>query len=150
MKTVIQRVNQASVNVDGETVGKIEKGLVVLLGVHKDDRVEDIPWMINKILNLRIFSDEKGKMNLSLKDIKGAVLVVSQFTLYGNCLNGRRPDFLDSASGDTASVIYNHFCEAMKQELGQVQTGIFGADMQVALINDGPVTFIIEGKEPVA
>lgn len=145
MRLVIQRVSSASVEVDGEIVGEIQSGLLVLLGVHKNDTAAQIPWMVNKMLNLRIFEDEAGKMNKSVKDIGGNVLVVSQFTLYGNCANGRRPDFLESAPGPIAEPIYNQFVAEVSKELAGVQKGIFGAMMKIALVNEGPVTMIIDG-----
>ncbi len=144
MKVVIQRVSEASVRVEGNVVGSIGSGLVVLLGVHQHDVPEKTQWFVNKLLNLRIFEDEAGKMNLSVKDVKGEVLVVSQFTLYANCMRGRRPDFLDAALSDVAEPIYDKFVSEVNQELGSVQAGIFGASMKVALVNDGPVTIVLE------
>ena len=144
MKIVVQRVKQASVEADGKPSGKIGKGLLILLGIHKEDVSESTAWLVNKVLNLRIFEDESSKMNLSVKDVKGEVLVVSQFTLYANCAGGRRPDFLESAPPDKAIPLYEKFVSEIKGELGTVQTGIFGASMQVSLVNDGPVTIIIE------
>lgn len=144
MRLLVQRVSEARVRIDGKIHGEIQKGLLVFLGIHKSDSTSDIPWFINKLLNLRIFSDEQGKMNRSVKEINGQVLIVSQFTLYGNCLNGRRPDFIEAAPPPIAIPIYNQFVEEVKNELGDVQTGDFGAYMQVELINDGPVTFLIE------
>jgi D-aminoacyl-tRNA deacylase len=143
MRLVVQRVQQASVEVEGKIVGQIGKGLLVFLGIHKDDKAEDTRWLINKLLNLRIFEDQNGKMNLSLLDIKGEALVVSQFTLYGNCANGRRPDFIQAAPPDRAQPIYNKFIKEIGDAIGKVQTGIFGASMAVSLVNDGPVTMII-------
>lgn len=145
MRLVIQRVSSASVQVDDKIVGEIQSGLLVLLGVHKNDTTAQIPWMVNKMLNLRIFEDEAGKMNKSVKDICGNVLIVSQFTLYGNCANGRRPDFLESAPGPVAEPIYNQFVVEASKELPVVQKGIFGAMMKIALVNEGPVTMIIDG-----
>lgn len=148
MRLVVQRVSEASVVVDGEVVGKIGKGALVLLGIHKSDQPQDTTWFVNKLLNLRFFEDEGGKMNLSLKDVGGQVLVVSQFTLYGNCQNGRRPDFFEAAPGAAAEAIYEKFAAEVAGELGQVAQGRFGAMMQVALVNDGPVTLIVE-KESI-
>lgn len=146
MKIVVQRVKQASVEAEGNSVGKIGKGLLILFGVHKEDVSDNTLWLVNKVLNLRIFEDGAGKMNLSVKDVQGEVLVVSQFTLYANCTNGRRPDFIESAPPEKAIPLYEKFVAEVKAELGQVQTGIFGAYMQVSLINDGPVTIILETK----
>jgi len=144
MRIVIQRVSEAKVTVEEKICGKIGKGLLVLLGLHKNDKPEQTIWLVNKLVNLRIFQDENAKMNLSLKDIKGEALIVSQFTLYGNCTNGRRPDFIDTAPPDIAERIYEKFVKEVEKELGSVQTGKFGAYMEVSLVNDGPVTFILE------
>jgi D-tyrosyl-tRNA(Tyr) deacylase len=143
MRLVVQRVAEATVLVQGRVVGAIQQGLLVLLGIHRDDQVLDIPWFIHKLVNLRIFSDDQGKMNLSVKDVKGKILIVSQFTLYANYQTGRRPDFLQAASPSTALPLYKEFIEALKKEL-PVECGEFGANMQVSLINDGPVTLVIE------
>lgn len=147
MKILIQRVKEAKVVVAGETVGKVGKGLLVFLGIHKEDTPEKTGWLVNKLLNLRVFEDDAGKMNLSVKDVGGEVLVVSQFTLYGNCHNGRRPDFIAAMRGPEAEAIYDKFVAEVKAEIGKVETGSFGAEMEVALINDGPVTFMVEGKD---
>jgi D-aminoacyl-tRNA deacylase len=144
MRILIQRVQQAHVIVENETVGKINKGLLVFFGVHQDDTVATIPWLVNKLVGLRIFEDDQGKMNLSVNDVGGEILVVSQFTLYGNCLNGRRPDFVSTMRGEDAEKMYQQFVEEVKVKMGSVQTGEFGANMQVHLVNDGPVTFMIE------
>jgi len=117
------------------------------LGVHEEDVPENTQWLVNKLIHLRIFEDQDGKMNLGLKDVGGEVLVVSQFTLYGECRNGRRPDFFSAAKEPKASQLYEKFVKEVKQELGKVQTGEFGAYMEVALINDGPVTLMIDGKK---
>jgi len=143
MRIVIQRVSEAKVDVEGKTVGSIGRGSLVLFGVHKDDQMSQIPWLANKLVNLRIFSDAQDKMNLSLLDIKGEVLIVSQFTLYGNCLDGRRPSFTDTAPPVLAQSLYEAFIQEVKKSV-PVQTGIFGAMMQVRLVNDGPVTFLID------
>jgi D-tyrosyl-tRNA(Tyr) deacylase len=144
MRLVIQRVKQASVTVDNETVGKIGQGLLVLLGIHQDDDGSEIDWLVNKLALLRIFVDEAGKMNLSVQDISGEILVVSQFTLYGNCENGRRPDFIQAARPEKAEELYNRFLDCVRTKMGRVEAGRFGAKMEVDLINDGPVTLIIE------
>lgn len=147
MKVVIQRVTSSNVKVDGKIVGEINQGLNILLGVLKDDTKEDIQKLINKIINLRIFSDENGKMNKSIQDIDGELLVISQFTLAGNCKKGRRPSFDNSASPDIAKNYYEEFINQAKQYIKNVQSGIFAASMEVNIINDGPVTFILDSKE---
>ena len=144
MKAVIQRVTSASVVVEGETVGEIGRGILVLLGVEKGDDEAKADWLAEKICNLRIFSDEAGKMNLSVQEIGGALLVVSQFTLAGNCAKGKRPSFDTAAPPDEGKRLYGYFVEAAKRLGVPVATGIFQADMQVSLVNDGPVTFILE------
>ena len=145
MRLVIQRVSSASVEVDNQIVGKIGKGLLVFLGIHKTDTIAQIPWLVNKLLNLRIFEDDKNKMNLSVKEVVSEVLVVSQFTLYGNCSKGRRPDFLEAAPGEIAEPLYLEFTKEISRDLGRVQKGVFGAFMNVSLVNDGPVTMILDG-----
>ncbi|MGM9923730.1 MAG: D-aminoacyl-tRNA deacylase [Bacillus sp. (in: firmicutes)] len=144
MKVVLQRAKQASVKVDGEVVGRIERGLVLLVGVTHEDTMEAAGFLADKIVNLRIFEDGGGKMNHSLLDVGGDILSVSQFTLYGDCQKGRRPNFMAAARPDHALEIYNGFNEALKQKGVKVETGIFGAMMDVQLINDGPVTLILE------
>ncbi|MCB5250740.1 MAG: D-aminoacyl-tRNA deacylase [Candidatus Cloacimonadales bacterium] len=144
MKALIQRVSEASVTVDGRIISSIDKGLLVLLGIHHDDKDEHIDWLTSKIINLRIFEDNEGKMNLSLNDINGEILLVSQFTLYANCDRGRRPDFIQSAKPDFANDMYERFAKKLKSIGIPVKLGIFGADMKVALINDGPVTIMLE------
>lgn len=144
MKSVIQRVKSASVTVDGKVVGEIEKGILVLLGVEKGDDDSKAEWLAEKIVNLRIFADAADKMNLSLKDIGGSLLVVSQFTLAGNCEKGRRPSFDTAAHPDEGKRLYEYFMDRAKGLGVAVQAGIFQADMQVKLVNDGPVTFILE------
>jgi len=144
MKAVIQRVSSASVTVDGQVVGRINQGIMVLLGVEKDDAEASADWLAEKIVGLRIFEDEAGKMNRALTDIGGAVLAVSQFTLAGNCDKGRRPSFDTAAPADEGRRLYEYFVAALKRQNVPVETGIFQADMQVALVNDGPVTFILE------
>lgn len=144
MKAVIQRVTSASVTVEGHIVGQIEAGIMVLLGVEKGDTEAGADWLAEKIAGLRIFSDQEGKMNRSVMDIAGALLVVSQFTLAGNCSKGRRPSFDTAAPPDEGQRLYEYFVDAVRRSGLPVQTGIFQADMQVALVNDGPVTFILE------
>lgn len=142
----MQRVNSSSVIVENETIGKIGKGLNVLLGISKDDTIEDIIYLRDKVLNLRIFEDEEGKLNKSLIDVKGELLVISQFTLYGDCRKGRRPSFIEALSGDKAEDLYNEFVKSCKEVLGNIQTGSFGADMKVLIENDGPVTMLVDSK----
>ncbi len=147
MKIVIQRVSQASVQVDNKIVSAIKHGLLILLGITEDDTKEDIEWLCKKIVNLRIFNDDHGIMNWSLKDIEGEVLVISQFTLMANTKKGNRPSYIKAAKPEIAIPIYQDFIETLKQTLGKkVGTGIFGADMKVTLLNDGPVTIIIDSK----
>ena len=144
MKAVIQRVTSASVVVDKKSVGEIGRGVLVLLGVEKGDAESQADWLAEKIVNLRIFEDEGGKMNLSLLDIGGSLLIVSQFTLAGNCNKGRRPSFDSAAPPEEGKRLYNYFTDELKRLGLPVATGIFQADMQVSLVNDGPVTFILE------
>ncbi len=145
MKIVIQRVSQAQVVVKNKLVGKINNGLLVLVGIKNSDTIDSIKWLSNKLVNLRIFSDSQGKMNLSVKDILGEILVISQFTLYANTKKGTRPSYIEAAKPDIAIPLYEKFIEQLTHDLGkEVQTGIFGADMKVSLLNDGPVTIILE------
>ena len=144
MKAVIQRVKQSAVTVDGKIVGQIQHGLLILLGVSKDDRESDADYLADKIANLRIFEDEAGKMNRSLLDVGGEALVVSQFTLFGDCRKGRRPSFIDAAPPDQANHLYVYFTQKLKDKSVPIQTGVFRAMMDVALVNDGPVTLILE------
>jgi D-tyrosyl-tRNA(Tyr) deacylase len=144
MRIVIQRVSEASVEVEKKVVGKIGRGALIFFAVHKKDEPAQTLWLAQKLLHLRMFADEEEKLNLSLMDIKGEVLVVSQFTLYGSCLEGRRPDFTESAAAAIAEPIYEQFVADVKRNLPGVQTGVFGANMKVRLVNDGPVTFIID------
>jgi D-aminoacyl-tRNA deacylase len=144
MKTVIQRVTSASVTVAGEIVGRIDQGIMVLLGVEKGDAEAQADWLAEKIAGLRIFSDGEGKMNLSVRDIGGALLVVSQFTLAGNCTKGKRPSFDTAAPPAEGQRLYEYFVDSSRRLGLKVETGIFQADMQVALVNDGPVTFVLE------
>ncbi|WP_448375575.1 D-aminoacyl-tRNA deacylase [Fervidobacterium sp.] len=147
MRAVVQRVSKASVSVDSEVVGKISNGIVVLLGVGKDDNEEDVRYLADKIVNLRIFEDADGKMNLSLLDIKGEALIISQFTLYGDCRRGRRPSYSDSASPEVAKTLYEKFIDSVKHYGIHVETGIFAADMLVEIHNNGPVTLLLDSKK---
>lgn len=147
MKAVIQRVTKASVTIVGEKVANIENGLLILLGIVNDDEQDDIVWLSNKIVNLRIFSDENDVMNHSLKDTHGDIIVVSQFTLQASTKKGNRPSYIKAARPDVAIPLYEAFVKQIEQDLGKtVQTGQFGADMKVELLNDGPVTIIIDTK----
>jgi D-aminoacyl-tRNA deacylase len=147
MRAVIQRVSQASVTVDGKTVGEIARGFLVLLGVKRGDTNDDAAYLARKIAKLRVFNDDAGKMNLSLEQVAGAVLAVSQFTLYANTRDGNRPSFIDAAAPDDGRRLYGTFCELLRNENLEVETGIFQADMKVALVNDGPVTILIDSSE---
>jgi D-tyrosyl-tRNA(Tyr) deacylase len=147
MKVVLQRVLNGKVVVAGETVGEIEQGIVVLVGFEKGDINSYIDKMVDKIVNLRIFEDSTGKMNLSLKDVNGALLVVPNFTLAADCKKGRRPSFQSSEDSDKAEEMFRRFIEKCKEYGIEVQTGIFGADMKVHIVNDGPVTFILDSKD---
>ena len=147
MKTVIQRVSSASVTVEGNKVADIQKGLLVLVGIEDADTQEDTNWLCQKIANLRIFGDENDVMNLSVKDIEGEIIVVSQFTLHASTKKGNRPSYLKASKPEVAIPMYENFIIQMEKELGKkVQTGIFGADMKVSLLNDGPVTIVIDSK----
>lgn len=147
MKTVIQRVAEASVAVDNKTVAEIQKGLLVLVGIEDADNQEDIDWLAGKIANIRIFNDENGVMNLSIKDVNGDVIVVSQFTLHAATKKGNRPSYIKASKPEIAIPLYEKFVQQLEKQLGKkVQTGIFGADMKVSLLNDGPVTVMIDSK----
>lgn len=148
MIAVIQRVSQASVTIDGTIKSKIEKGLMVLVGIENEDNDEDIKWLSTKIINLRIFEDEAGVMNVSLKDINGEILLISQFTLQASTKKGNRPSYIKAARPEVAVPIYEAFINQLEQELGKpIGTGTFGADMKVNLTNDGPVTIVIDTKD---
>ena len=148
MKAVIQRVKYASVKIDGEIVGACNKGFMILLGVQQGDTKEDADKLLKKVPVLRIFEDENGKMNKSLIDVNGEALVVSQFTLLADCSHGRRPSFINSAPPEIANALYEYFVQGMKDAgVSRVETGEFGADMAVELLNDGPVTILLDSKE---
>ncbi len=144
MRLLVQRVSSAAVKIDGKPFSAIGKGLLILLGIGKDDTESDIPHMVKKLVELRIFEDEQGKMNLSLLDIRGEVLVVSQFTLFADCRRGRRPDFINAAPPQQAEMIYNKFIDELNKTPLKVQTGKFAAYMEVNLVNDGPVTILLD------
>jgi D-tyrosyl-tRNA(Tyr) deacylase len=148
MRAVIQRVKWAEVEVEGRIVGRIEQGALVLLGVHQSDTADQARWLAQKIAHLRFFEDESGKLNKSVLEIGGAMLVVSNFTLYGDCRKGRRPSFTESASFEQGQTLYEQFCAYLQAEGVPIQTGVYGAEMQVRLQNDGPVTLIVETPEP--
>jgi D-tyrosyl-tRNA(Tyr) deacylase len=150
MIAVIQRTRHASVEIAGQTKASIQKGLLVLVGIEDADNDEDLEWLAGKIVNLRIFNDEQGVMNLSVKEVSGSLLVVSQFTLHASTKKGNRPSYIKAARPEVAIPIYEKFVRASEQLLGQpIQTGEFGADMQVQLLNDGPVTIVIDTKNKV-
>lgn len=146
MRVVVQRVKHASVTINGTVNGKINNGFLVLLGIQSTDSKQDVDYLVKKVTNLRIFSDENDKMNLSLKDVNGELLIVSQFTLYANCKEGNRPSFVEAAKPDIAIPLYEYFVSECKKIIPVVETGIFGADMKVELLNDGPVTIIMDSK----
>jgi len=147
MRAVIQRVKKAKVSISREIVGQINEGLLVLLAVHENDTEKDITWMAKKIIDLRIFSDDNEKMNLSIKDIGGEILVVSQFTLYGDCAKGNRPSFIKSARPEKAKEYYEKFVDKIRDANISLQTGKFQEHMDVELINDGPTTIVVESKK---
>ena len=147
MKVVIQRVSQATVKVSDKIISEIKLGFLILLGIEKSDSKEDIDWLVNKISNLRIFSDNELKMNLSIKDIKGEIIVVSQFTLHAKTKKGNRPSYIKAANPEQAEPLYKEFISQLKNESAvSVQSGVFGANMQVDIVNDGPVTIIMDSK----
>jgi D-tyrosyl-tRNA(Tyr) deacylase len=147
MRVVLQRVTRSSVDVQGSTVGSIDKGLLVFLGISKSDGAAEADYLVDKLLGLRIFPDAEGKMNRSVTEAGGALLIVSQFTLYGDCRKGRRPSFDDAAAPEQAKSLYEYFVERARQRSLQVETGIFQASMVVHIVNDGPVTFVIDSTE---
>lgn len=148
MRAVIQRVSSANVCIDGKIKDFIQQGFLVLLGIENDDTLNDLLWLCSKIVNMRIFSDEAGLMNLALKDVDGSILLISQFTLHASTKKGNRPSFIQAAKPDIAIPLYEKMIQQLETELGKkIGTGIFGADMQVSLVNDGPVTIIIDSKQ---
>jgi D-tyrosyl-tRNA(Tyr) deacylase len=147
MRAVVQRVTRAKVTVEGGTAGEIKDGLVVLLGVARDDTETDARYLVSKIVALRIFDDEQGRMNLSVKDVDGGVLVISQFTLYGDVRRGNRPSWFDAAAPEVAEPLYESFIAQMREGLGNVAGGRFGGMMQVELVNDGPVTILLDSRK---
>lgn len=146
MKVVLQRVSESSVKVDNEIVGKIEKGLMLLIGVDETDENEDADWLVKKILDVRVFSDDAGKMNHSVKEINGEILCISQFTLISDYKKGNRPSYIKAAKPDKAIPLFEYFKEELKKSGLKIESGIFGADMKVSLINDGPVTLVFDSK----
>lgn len=147
MKIVIQRVKESSVSIDGQIKGSIQKGYMTLVGFCESDTKAIVDKMIDKMIGLRIFEDDQGKMNLSLTDVQGAILSISQFTLYADCRKGRRPGFIDAAKPDTAIPLYDYYNQKIQDSGIHVETGVFGADMKVSLINDGPVTILLDSKD---
>ena len=147
MRVVVQRVSQSNVKVSGEVIGEIKEGLMVLVSFVDEDNDTDLDWMTKKIINLRIFNDDEGKMNRSVQDVGGDILLISQFTLHGSTKKGNRPSFIKAAKPDFANVMYERFIKVLEQSLGkEIQTGEFGGDMKVSLINDGPTTILIDSK----
>ena len=148
MRVVVQRVSQSNVKVSGEVIGEIKEGLMVLVSFVDEDNDTDLGWMTKKIINLRIFNDNEGKMNRSVQDVGGDILLISQFTLHGSTKKGNRPSFIKAAKPDFAKVMYERFIKVLEQSLGkEIQTGEFGGDMKVSLVNDGPTTIIIDSKD---
>ncbi len=147
MRSVVQRVKQASVSVKGETVGKISTGLLVLLAVGQGDGEKEVTWIVDKIVGLRIFEDEAGKMNCSVQDVRGEILMVSQFTLYGDCRSGKRPSFMTAAPPEQAKALFKQIIEATRSRGLKVETGVFQAEMDVTLINNGPVTILLDSEK---
>ncbi|MEE4137147.1 MAG: D-aminoacyl-tRNA deacylase [Desulforhopalus sp.] len=147
MRAVVQRVSRAAVLIGDEQCGAIDQGLVVLLGISNSDRPADVTWLIDKVINLRIFADQQGKMNLSLQDIAGDMLIISQFTLYGDCRKGRRPGFSQAAPPEIAEPLYRQFVDGVAHTGIHTATGVFGADMAVDLVNDGPVTLLLDSAK---
>jgi D-tyrosyl-tRNA(Tyr) deacylase len=149
MRVLLQRVSEASVKIEGKIEGKIDQGLLLLVGICADDKQDDIDWLIQKIVNMRIFSDENGKMNLSIQDIYGEFLVISQFTLHASTKKGNRPSFIEAARPEIAIPLYENVIAQLNLTNLKVETGIFGADMKVSLVNDGPVTIWLDSKNKI-
>ena len=147
MRLVIQKVSSSNVKINNEVVGRIDKGFMVLVGITDSDNKMIVDKMVDKLINLRIFEDENDKLNLSLLDVKGSILSISQFTLYANCKKGRRPSFIEAAKPDISKPLYEYFNQQLKEKGVMVETGVFGAMMEVSLVNDGPVTIILDSKE---
>ena len=147
MRVVVQRVSSSKVTVENRIIGSISRGFNLLIGISKEDTLEDLKYIKDKVINLRVFEDEEGKMNLSLLDIKGEILAISQFTLYGDCRKGRRPNFMDAMGGLEANNMYEEFINMLKESGLKVETGEFGADMKVDIQNDGPVTILVDSKK---
>jgi len=147
MRAVVQRVKCSKVVVDGKVIGEIKSGFNVLLGISREDSIEDAKYMKDKIVNLRVFEDSEGKLNKSLLDAEGELLVISQFTLYGDCRKGRRPSFIEALGGEAANELYEEFVRLCREDVKKVETGKFGADMMVSVENEGPVTLIIDSKK---
>lgn len=147
MRAVVQRVTYSNVKVDGNIVGEINRGFNVLIGISKEDTEEDMKYIKDKLINLRVFEDENNKMNLSLSDIQGELLIISQFTLYGDVRKGRRPNLMNALGGNEAKIFYDKFIESMKETGLKIETGIFGADMKVDIKNDGPVTILLDSSK---
>jgi D-tyrosyl-tRNA(Tyr) deacylase len=146
MRVIVQRVSEASVQIDQKIQGSIQKGFVLLVGIEEDDTFEDCEWLASKISQMRVFSDDIGKMNLSIQEIKGSLLIISQFTLFASTKKGNRPSFIKAARPETAIPLYTHFIDSFKAFQIPTQTGVFGADMKISLINDGPVTIFLDSK----
>lgn len=144
MRILIQRVLQASVTIENQMHAEIKKGLLLFIGIHQEDRNNVASWLAEKVVHLRIFNDSEYKMNLNVQDVQGEILIISQFTLYGNCMEGRRPEFTEAAKGLQAKALYTFFADEVTKLHKETKTGVFGADMKVQLLNDGPVTFFIE------
>ncbi len=149
MRALVQRVLRAEVTVEKKVISSIDSGILVFLGFHRTDSKDTLPWLVDKLIGLRLFEDEAGKMNLDVRETKKSILIVSQFTLYGNCQKGRRPSFIASMPADEAERLYTQFIRLFTEQLGvnRVKTGVFGADMAVSLVNDGPATFLIESAK---
>lgn len=147
MRAVVQKVTSSKVVVEDKIVGQINEGYNVLLGISKEDTLEDAIYLRDKIINLRVFEDEEGKLNNSLLDVKGELLIISQFTLYGDCRKGRRPNFMQALGGEEAKILYEKFIELCKENISIVESGVFGADMEVSIENSGPVTILLDSKK---